>query len=163
ERKLRQQRTLARPKQAAPIRVRAVAQPTFTRYVFELPELIGVAADNGKDWLTLTFDAPLRFDLADVKATLPAAIKSVDSQAEQDSVGVRFPFAKRVEVRTSREDNSYVGDVPPGDAKQTRGEGVHSDEPAAPAAEWNGRREAPPPSVEPPQTVPVRATLPATP
>src|SRR5262245_3440031 len=164
ERKLRQQRTLARQKQAAPIRVRAVAQPTFTRYVFELPELIGVAADNGKDRLTLTFDAPLRFDLADVKATLPAAIKSVDSEPEQDSVVVRFSFASKVDVRTFREDNSYVVDVTPGDAKQTRADGVvRSDEPAALAAELNGRREAPPPSVEPPQTVTVRATPPATP
>jgi hypothetical protein len=71
EKKLRQQRTLARQSKAAPIRVRVVAQPTFTRYVFELPELIGVAADNGKDRLTLTFDALLRFDLTDVKTTLP--------------------------------------------------------------------------------------------
>ncbi len=40
----------------APIRVRVVEQPTFTRYMFELPELIGVSADNSKDKLTLTFE-----------------------------------------------------------------------------------------------------------
>src|SRR5262249_42571826 len=69
EKRLRQQRLLARQSKAAPIHVRVVVQPTFTRYVFDLPELIGVAADNAKEKLTLTFDAVLRFDLADVKAT----------------------------------------------------------------------------------------------
>jgi hypothetical protein len=32
----------------------------------------------------MTFEAPLRFDLADVQAALPAAIASVDTQTEQD-------------------------------------------------------------------------------
>ena len=36
------------------------SQPTFTRYVFDLPELIGVAADSAKDKLTLTFDGMLQ-------------------------------------------------------------------------------------------------------
>ena len=42
-----------------PIKVRASVQPTFTRYVFDLPELIGVSADSTKDKLTLLFDAEL--------------------------------------------------------------------------------------------------------
>ena len=90
------------------IRVRAITQPTFTRYVFDLPELIGVSADNARDKLTLTFDAMMRFDLADAKATLPPVIESVDSEPDHDAVLVRFTFSARVDVRTFREDNSFV-------------------------------------------------------
>src|SRR5262249_42309411 len=38
ERRVRQQRVLAKQTTMAPIRVRVVSQPTFMRYVFELPE-----------------------------------------------------------------------------------------------------------------------------
>ena len=95
-----------------------VVQPTFTRYVFELPELIGVSADNTKDKLTLTFDALLRFDLADAKATLPPVIEAIDSELDQEAVLVRFTFSGKVDVRTFREDNSYVVDVSTADAKE---------------------------------------------
>jgi tetratricopeptide (TPR) repeat protein len=111
EKIMREQRILARQSRIAPIKVRVIVQPTFTRYVFDLPELIGVSADNSKSKLTLVFDAMLRFDLADAEATLPAVISAIDSEAEQDSVRVRFTFAGKVDVRTFREDNSYVVDV----------------------------------------------------
>ncbi len=93
ERRPRQQRALAQQNKVAPIRVRAITQPTFTRYVFDLPELIGVSADNTREKLTLTFDAMLRFDLADAKATLPPMIESIDSEADHDAVLVRFNFS----------------------------------------------------------------------
>ncbi|MEA2904784.1 MAG: hypothetical protein QOI12_2171 [Alphaproteobacteria bacterium] len=156
ERKVRAQRTLANQSKMAPIRVRAVAQPTFTRYVFELPDLIGVSADNTKDKLTLTFDALLKFDLADAKATLPAVIEAIDSELDQDSVLVRFSFGGKVDVRTFREDNSYVVDVSTADMKAAaRPDGsIKSDELAALANELTARKAAP--VVEPPQTVPAR-------
>jgi len=158
EKKLRQQRTLARQMQMATIRVRVVAQPAFTRYMFDLPELIGVSADNGKDRLTLTFDALLRFDLADAKATLPPPIEAIDSEPGQDAVLVRFKFSSRVDVRTFREDNSYVVDVGPADAKPARQEGaVRSDDDlAALAIELMARKNAPPPDMTPPQALPAR-------
>ena len=111
ERRARQQRMLAQQKQMAPIRVKVVTQPTFSRYVFDLPELISVSADNTRDKLTLTFDAVLSFDLADAKATLPHTIESIDSETDQDAVIVHFKFGAKVDVRTFREDNSYVVDV----------------------------------------------------
>ena len=45
------------------VRVRVARQPTFTRYIFDLPDLIGVTTDRGKDKLTLIFAKALRFDL----------------------------------------------------------------------------------------------------
>src|SRR6202022_3572460 len=49
ERALRQQRASQDAKKRAPIRVRASVQPTFVRFVFELPEGAGVKSVlNGK-------------------------------------------------------------------------------------------------------------------
>ena len=72
ERMNRQQVQLAQNRKSTPVRVRVSKQPTFTRYVFELPELTGVSTDRGKDKLTLVFAAPLRFDLADAKLDIAA-------------------------------------------------------------------------------------------
>jgi tetratricopeptide (TPR) repeat protein len=161
ERRVRQQRTLARQRQMAPIPVRVVTQPTFTRYIFDLPELIGVSADNTRDKLTLTFDSVLRFDLADAKATLPKAIESIDSELDHDSVLVKFAFSAKVDVRTFREDNNYVVDVGLAGANGTRQEGaVRSDELTELAMELAARQAAPPGGVQPPQTVPARGAAP---
>ena len=111
EKKVRQQRAESQQAKTTPIRVRVASQPTFTRYIFELPRLIGVVANNGKDRLTLTFDALLEFDLADAKATLPRMVGGIDSELDQDTAVVRFMFAEEVDVRTFREDISYVVDV----------------------------------------------------
>jgi len=164
ERRIRQQRLLAQQSKSAPIRVRVMTQPTFTRYVFDLPELIGVSADNTRERLTLTFDAVLRFDLADVKATLPDTIESVDSEADHDTVLVRFAFRGRVDVRTFREDNSFVVDVEAAGRKVERPDGmVRSDELSAMAAEFAARKNAPPADVAAPQTVPARQATPTPP
>jgi tetratricopeptide (TPR) repeat protein len=158
EKQMRQQRQLAQEKQK-PIPVRVVVQPTFTRYVFQLPELIGVSADNTKDKLTLTFDKALRFDLADAKAALPPMIQAVDNELDENATVVRFTFSGKVDLRTFREDNSYVVDVSPAkpEAKSERQDDtVRSDELSALTAELIARKDAPP-AVEPPQTVPARS------
>lgn len=156
EKKVRQQRSLARENKTLPIRVRVVVQPTFTRYIFQLPELIGVSADNTKDKLTLTFDAPLRFDLADAKATLPPVIEAVDSEVDQDAVLVRFAFTGKVDVRTFREDNSYVVDVSAAEAKEThQGDSVRSDQLSSLTDQLSAGKGAPPPGTSP-QTIPAR-------
>jgi hypothetical protein len=47
------------------VRVRIASQPTFTRYIFDLPELTGVTVDHSKDKLTLNF--PRRSDLISLR------------------------------------------------------------------------------------------------
>jgi tetratricopeptide (TPR) repeat protein len=158
ERKVRQQRTIARQSTLPPVRVRVATQPTFTRYVFSLPELIGVSASNGKERLTLTFDALLNFDLTDAKASLPATVGAIESELDQESVVVRFTFTGKVDVRTFRDDLSYVVDVTSTEAKPPPREGsVRSDELDRLAAQAAAAKGAPPTGVEPPQTVPARA------
>jgi tetratricopeptide (TPR) repeat protein len=113
DKKMRQQQKLAALKQQPPVRVRVGAQPTFTRYIFELPGLVPVATNRVEDGLTLTFDAPLRFDLADVQGALPSTVGAIESVANADPPAVRFAFLGKVDVRTFREDNNYVVDIQP--------------------------------------------------
>jgi tetratricopeptide (TPR) repeat protein len=156
EKRVRQRQALERQNQLPPVRVKAITQPTFTRYVFDLPELIGVTADNTRDKLTLTFDAVLRFDLADAKATLPSVIESIDSEIDHEQVLVRFAFSAKVDVRTFREEMSYVVDVESAERKAAQKDGnVRSDELVNLAAELAARKNAPP-TVEAPKTVPAR-------
>ena len=57
-----------------PVRVHVATQPTFTRYVFAIPNQISVSSRRTTNELTLTFDAPVNFDLGDVLTALPATI-----------------------------------------------------------------------------------------
>jgi tetratricopeptide (TPR) repeat protein len=111
ENKIRQQRHLVQQRRQIPIRVRAAKHPTFTRFVFRLPDLIGVTTDRGDDSLTLKFDAPLTLDLSEAKAALPPMIEALDLDVDDDKTAVRFAFAGKAEVRTFREDGSYVLDI----------------------------------------------------
>ena len=110
ERKAKEQKALQRAQSTLPIRVRVGQQPTFTRYVFDLPDLIAVAIDRGEQHLDLTFTSPLKFDLADVAATLPPGVTAADAETEGERVRVRFSLSEPVETRTFREGNSYVVD-----------------------------------------------------
>jgi hypothetical protein len=107
----------AQEKKPDPVRVHVASQPTFTRYVFDLPEQVSVSADRGKDMLTLNFDAPLTFDLADAEISLPAVVAAINSQTQLTSAAVRFSFLSKVDVRTFRDGNSYVVDVVDPDRK----------------------------------------------
>ena len=103
------------------MRVRVAAQPTFTRYIFELPELTGVTAERGKDKLTLRFAKALRFDLSDAKLAAAKAVAAVDAGGNGDTSEVQFKFSQQADVRTFREDSNYVVDVSPVDAASRAG------------------------------------------
>jgi len=113
EKKVRAQQQVAQQRVLPPVRVRVGVQPTFTRYTFGLPALIAVSVERNDDKMTMTFEAPLRFDLADVQAALPPTVAAVDSQSRGDSASVQFDFVGKVDIRTFREDNNYVVDVQP--------------------------------------------------
>ncbi|HKS62119.1 MAG TPA: tetratricopeptide repeat protein [Xanthobacteraceae bacterium] len=113
EKKARAQQQVAQQRVLPPVRVRVGVQPTFTRYTFGLPALIAVSVDRNDDKMTMTFEAPLRFDLADVRAALPSTIAGVDAQSRGDSASVQFDFVGKVDIRTFREDNNFIVDVQP--------------------------------------------------
>lgn len=117
ERSLRSQRQLAlRSEKKA--RVRVATQPTFTRYVFELPDVIPVTSDRGADDVTLVFAARVKFDFGEIKASLPATVKAIESFDQNDTVSVRFALTGKADVRMFREDRNYVVDIGASDAKE---------------------------------------------
>jgi hypothetical protein len=137
ERKERQRREAAEQKeqQQPPIRVRVGTQPTFTRYVFALPQATAVTTDRAKDKLTVLFDAPLRFDLADAQGALPPSVTAIEARPAADKTAIRFEFSEGPDVRTFREDNNFIVDVLAAEAKDAAAElGVLANgKPAAPA------------------------------
>ncbi len=74
-------------KNEKPARVRVATQPTFTRYVFELPDVVAVTSDRGAEQLTLVFAARLKFDFGEVKAT-PAADRQGDRKLRTERCGL---------------------------------------------------------------------------
>src|SRR5215217_2826131 len=124
EKKARQALLLARQRALPPIKVRLGNHPTFTRYVFELPEPVPVAVDHDKEKLTVLFDAPLRFDLIDVKAALPPMVSAITAEPSEDTVEVRFTFKGKVDVRTFREDSNFVLDLTASNAAPAAGVAV---------------------------------------
>ena len=100
-----------RSQKPAAIRVKVATQPTFTRYVFAMPDVANVVPEHADGKLTLEFDQPIKWDLADAKAAMPATLKSIDADLDDDSVAVTFTFNGTPKVRTFREDRSIVVDV----------------------------------------------------
>ena len=175
-------------KKPDPVRVRVASQPTFTRYVFDIPEQTTVAADRIKDGLTLKFDAPIAFDLADAEAALPVTVAAVNTEIEQDSAYVRFSFLSKVDLRTFRDGNTYNVDIVDDDKAEDRGDTAikqstaanlgsevrAADKPAvesapanaqAPAAMTNHANVAPPATIAAPapSAAPAAASAPAPP
>src|SRR5258708_11022734 len=74
ERALRQQRASLEAKKRPPIRVRASVQPTFVRYVFELPEDTGVNTVLNEKTMALNFSSAMSFDLSHAQSTAPSIV-----------------------------------------------------------------------------------------
>jgi hypothetical protein len=111
ERALRQARAITEAKKRAPIRVRASVQPTFVRFAIEMPDGVGVSSVLSDQKLTLQFNAPLTFDLADAKVAAPPNIASINQRIDADSSAVEVALIGDVDVHSFREDKNYIVDV----------------------------------------------------
>ncbi|HEV3500115.1 MAG TPA: tetratricopeptide repeat protein [Bradyrhizobium sp.] len=111
ERALRQQRAAAEAQKRPPVRVRASLQPTFVRFVFEMPDGVGVSSALNDQKLTLQFNAMLTFDLADAKVAAPANIASVNQKIEGEGSAVEVALIGDVDVHSFRDDKNYIVDV----------------------------------------------------
>ncbi|MGH6684689.1 MAG: tetratricopeptide repeat protein, partial [Pseudolabrys sp.] len=154
ERQLRQQRTVAKTQKPAAIRVKVATQPTFTRYVFAMPEMANVVSERADGKLTLEFDQVIKWDLADARAALPPTLRSIDAEVDDDSVSVTFSLNGTPQVRTFREDHSVVVDVSHDGAKskEMAEEGAKPEQ----AAESAPATPTTAPAIEQPQTVPAK-------
>jgi hypothetical protein len=147
ERQLQSQRRAAKDSKPPTVRVRVASQPTFIRYVFDVPNGINVVTDRHDDQLTLNFDRPMKWDLADVLATLPPTVKAVDANIDHASVAVNFVFNGNPKVRTFREDTSIAVDIGLDGAIPKHAKAADADAPAAAATT---------PAIAPPDTVPAK-------
>jgi tetratricopeptide (TPR) repeat protein len=111
ERALRLQRATDAAKKRSPIRVRASVQPTFVRFVFEMPDGVNVSSVLNDQKLTLFFNAVLNFDLADAKVAAPANIASISQKISGESSAVEVAVIGDVDVHSFREDRNYIIDV----------------------------------------------------
>ncbi|MGL9616504.1 tetratricopeptide repeat protein [Bradyrhizobium sp. U531] len=111
ERALRAQRAAAETKKRPPIRVRASVQPTFVRFVFEMPDGVGVSSVLNEQKLTLAFNANLNFDLADAVVAAPPNVASIKQKADIDQTNVEISLVGDSDVHSFRDEKNYVVDV----------------------------------------------------
>ncbi|MBR1212371.1 tetratricopeptide repeat protein [Bradyrhizobium sp. JYMT SZCCT0180] len=111
ERALRAQLAVAATKKKPPVRVRASVQPTFVRFVFEMPNGVNVSSVLNEQKLTLQFNGVLAFDLADAKVAAPPNIASITQRTDGDSSAVDIVLIGEVDVHSFREEKNYVIDV----------------------------------------------------
>ena len=93
------------------MRVRASVQPTFVRFVFEMPDGVNVSSVLNEQKLTLQFNSVLAFDLADAKVAAPPNVASITQRADVDSSAVDILLIGEVDVHSFREEKNYVIDV----------------------------------------------------
>jgi hypothetical protein len=111
ERALRAQLATNAAKKRPPVRVRASVQPTFVRFVFEMPDGVSVSSVLNEQKLTLQFTSVLNFDLADAKVAAPPNVASISQRADVDSSAVDIMLIGEVDVHSFREEKNYVIDV----------------------------------------------------
>ncbi|WP_167406697.1 tetratricopeptide repeat protein [Bradyrhizobium forestalis] len=111
ERALRAQRAAAEAKKRPQIRVRASVQPTFVRFVFEMPDGVGVSSVLNEQKLTLVFNANLNFDLADAVVAAPPNVASIKQKSDIDQTNVEIALIGDSDVHSFRDEKNYVVDV----------------------------------------------------
>lgn len=134
ERALRAQLAINTAKKKPPVRVRASVQPTFVRFVFEMPDGINVSSVLNDQKLTLQFNNVLNFDLADAKVAAPPNVASITQRADTDSSAVDILLIGEVDVHSFREEKNYIVDVAFQQAEKPAEKPAIADAHAPPAA-----------------------------
>lgn len=139
----------ARKALAKPIRVMVASQPTFTRYVFDMPVAAHIDPERSDNTYTLRFDQPFKWDLADALSALPPTVQSIDAVRDDHSVAVHFKLNDEPQVRTFRDGRSFVVDVSASAATPQQA--------LAAGAARLAATEPGAPTIAPPETVPAQA------
>jgi tetratricopeptide (TPR) repeat protein len=150
ERQLHRQKSEDKERKPPTIRVRVASQPTFMRYVFDVPDGVNAVPDQHDGKFVLGFDRQIKWDLADAIASLPPTLKSIDADIDDDSVTINFVLNGKPKVRSFHEDRGIVVDIGLDGApvKQTTAQPAPAAAPAAPATV---------PGIAAPDTVPAEA------
>lgn len=111
ERELQNRRVLNATKGKAQVRVRASVQPTFVRLSFDVASDVSVTSDLRGEKLKLQFSAPINFDLADARVAAPTDVTGMTQASDDGTSTVEIAFKKGLDVRSFREDKSFVVDL----------------------------------------------------
>ena len=87
--------------------MRALVQPTFVRFVFEMPDGVGISSVLNDQKLSLFFTAPLTFDLADAKIVAPPNGAAINQRTEGSRTVVEIGMIGEVAVDAFREERNY--------------------------------------------------------
>jgi tetratricopeptide (TPR) repeat protein len=155
ERALRLQKASDNARKRPPVRVKASVQPTFVRFIFETPDGIGVSSVLNEQKLTLLFNAPLTFDLADAKVAAPPNVASINQRIDGDTSVVEAELIGDADVHSFREEKSYVVDVAFQQPEKEKGK--------APAAEPRAAAPSAPPAAPLASVRPAAQDLPSRP
>jgi tetratricopeptide (TPR) repeat protein len=149
ERQLKSQRMVAKQKQMQTVRVKVANQPTFVRYVFDVPDQVNAMPERSDGKLIINFDQQVKWDLADAKAALPSTLESIDTETDFGSASVTFTLNGTPHIRAFREEGSIVVDVGTGLVKPKAQmlEGAANIAATAPETV---------PAVEPPEAAPIK-------
>ncbi len=94
-----------------PVTVRVGNHPTFTRFVFSLPEPVAVAIDRAADRLTVRIAKPFTAELKYVRDALPAFVTEIEADTGPEELVFRMAVSPQADVRAFREEGTYVLDL----------------------------------------------------
>ncbi len=100
-----------------PVQVRFGEAPGFSRFAFTISEPVPITAEQEGQELRITFNAPVKIDFGDIRASLPATVASLDVDYSHGIAVVRLVVAPNATVRHFREASAIVADVVPGKPK----------------------------------------------
>ncbi|WP_342361529.1 hypothetical protein [Terrarubrum flagellatum] len=121
--------------------VRVSATPFFTRLVFEMPVVVPVTHERKDNRYEIAFEASLKIDPVKIKAQMGDAAKSIENVVENGVSRVVITVPDKVETFGFREDDTFVLDLVPPEAKARRSPEASID-PAQIEARLNGKPEA---------------------
>ncbi len=94
-----------------PVTVRVGNHPTFSRFVFSLPEPVGVSIDRAGDRLTIRIAKPFTAELKHVRDALPPFVAEMEADTGADELVFRMAVSPQADVRAFREEGTYVLDL----------------------------------------------------
>jgi hypothetical protein len=93
------------------VTVRVGNHPTFSRFVFSLPEPAAISIDRSGDRLTLRVAKPFTSDLRQVRDALPPFVGEIEADTGTDELVFRMAVSPQADVRAFREEGTYVLDL----------------------------------------------------
>jgi tetratricopeptide (TPR) repeat protein len=113
------------PRVWQPVKLRFAEAPGFSRFAFTISEPMPITASQDGQELKITFNAPVKIDFGDVRASLPSSVVSLDADYVEGVAVVRLVLAPEATFRQFREANAFIADVmpaPPAKPEQLQGE-----------------------------------------